>query len=70
MQAQGRKAVAVKANVGSEDDVVRMFEEVDKALGPCSALVNNAGILGKKGPVVELTAKDVEASLAVNVVWL
>jgi len=44
IEKSGHRAVAVQADVGVEDDVVRMFEAVDKALGPVSALVNNAGI--------------------------
>ena len=44
IEKSGRRAVAVQADIGVEDDVVRMFEVVDKALGPLFALVNNAGI--------------------------
>lgn len=44
IERSGQRAVAVQADVGIEDDVVRMFEAVNKALGPLSALVNNAGI--------------------------
>jgi NAD(P)-dependent dehydrogenase (short-subunit alcohol dehydrogenase family) len=44
IEKSGHRAVAVQADVGVEEDVVRMFEAVDKALGPVSALVSNAGI--------------------------
>jgi len=44
VEKSGHRAVAVQGDVGVEDDVLRMFETVDKALGPVSALVNNAGI--------------------------
>lgn len=37
----GRKAMVSVANVGSEKDVVRMFEEIDE-FGKCDILVNNA----------------------------
>ena len=41
----GVPAIAVAADVSREEDVVALFKEVDKSLGPISALVNNAGIL-------------------------
>ena len=42
----GGKAIAVRANMGVEADIVRLFEETDKAFGPLTGLVNNAGING------------------------
>lgn len=42
----GGKGIAVKANMGVEADIVRMFEECDKAFGPVTGLVNNAGVNG------------------------
>jgi NAD(P)-dependent dehydrogenase (short-subunit alcohol dehydrogenase family) len=44
VKAAGGKAIAVQADMGKEDDIVRMFEETDKAFGPLTGLVNNAGI--------------------------
>jgi NAD(P)-dependent dehydrogenase (short-subunit alcohol dehydrogenase family) len=44
VQAKGAKAVAIKADMASEADIVRMFEEATKALGPLTHLVNSAGI--------------------------
>lgn len=43
--AAGGQAVALQADVGQLDQVVRMFAQFDKAFGPCDALVNNAGVL-------------------------
>ena len=40
----GRRAVAVRADVSRPEDVERLFEETDKALGPVGVLVNNAGV--------------------------
>ncbi len=36
--------VALEADVSSEDDVRRLADEVHESCGPCSILVNNAGI--------------------------
>jgi NAD(P)-dependent dehydrogenase (short-subunit alcohol dehydrogenase family) len=39
------KAIAVQADIGVEDEVVRLFEIVDRELGPITAVVNNAATL-------------------------
>ena len=48
IRASGGKAIAVRADVGDDDQVKRMFAEVDGKLGKLDVLVNNAGILGSK----------------------
>ena len=45
----GGRAIAVAADIGIEEDVIRLFETVDRKLGPLHALVNNAGIMGPVG---------------------
>jgi NAD(P)-dependent dehydrogenase (short-subunit alcohol dehydrogenase family) len=44
VRAAGGKAIAVGADMGSEADIVRLFEETDRAFGPVTGLVNNAAI--------------------------
>ncbi len=64
----GGEAVCVHADVSVEADVVRLFREVDQELGPVTALVNNAGVIG--GPVrrvEDITAEQLSRMLAVNV---
>ncbi|HKV84129.1 MAG TPA: 3-oxoacyl-[acyl-carrier-protein] reductase [Ktedonobacterales bacterium] len=39
----GRRAVAFQADVSREEDVLRMFKEVEAQLGAATVLVNNAG---------------------------
>ena len=41
----GGRAAAIQGDVSVEADVLRLFEESDRQLGPLTALVNNAGIL-------------------------
>lgn len=67
IRALGRNAIALQADVGSDSDVKRLFGEVDRKLGPVSALVNNAGISGRRGRVDELDAAEILALLATNV---
>lgn len=45
IEADGGEAKAFQADVSIEEDVVRLFNEVDEALGPVTALANNAGIM-------------------------
>jgi NAD(P)-dependent dehydrogenase (short-subunit alcohol dehydrogenase family) len=42
---QGGQALALQADVSQLAEVVRLFGELDAALGRCDALVNNAGVL-------------------------
>src|SRR5262245_26899694 len=46
--ARGRKAGWIKADMGKEADIERMFKETD-ALGPLTHFVYNTGIPGKAG---------------------
>ena len=45
IESKGGNAIAIRADVSTEPEVVSLFEEVDRALGPLNALVNNAGIV-------------------------
>lgn len=65
---KGGLALAVQADVAREPDVVRLFECVDKALGPVTALVNNAGILERQARVEDMDAARITRVFATNVV--
>lgn len=65
--AQGGVAIAVKADVAIEQDVVRLFDEVDASLGRVTALVNNAGILEKQSRVEDMDAARIGRIFATNV---
>ncbi len=68
IEANGRRAVAVAADVAIEADVVRLFSEVDRTLGPIRVLVNNAGTLERQLRVEEMSAERLHRVLATNVV--
>jgi NAD(P)-dependent dehydrogenase (short-subunit alcohol dehydrogenase family) len=59
--------IAVQADVSSEADVVRMFDEVDRKLGRVTALVNNAGIVDRGTRVENVTAARIARMFAINV---
>lgn len=65
---KGGQALAVQADVALEPDVVRLFESVDRALGPVTALVNNAGILAPQARVEDMDAQRITRVFATNVV--
>jgi NAD(P)-dependent dehydrogenase (short-subunit alcohol dehydrogenase family) len=65
--AKGRRAAAVRADVGVEADVVRLFAACDTQLGRLSALVNNAGMLEKQMRVEAMDAGRLERVFAANV---
>ena len=64
----GGKAMAVAADVSVEDDIMRLFEQVDAQLGRVTALVNNAGILERHMRVEEMDAGRLSRVLAANVI--
>ena len=68
IERAGAEGLAVRADVGHEVDVVRVFEAVEARFGRLDALVNNAGILHLQMPVVEMSAERIRRTLDVNVV--
>lgn len=68
IRALGRRAIAVQADTSREADVVRLFSEVQAELGPLDALVNNAGVVGQPGPVMNTSAEKLREVLDVNVI--
>jgi len=63
----GGRAIAIQADVGREQDILRLFEETERQLGPLGGLVNNAGIIGGLGRVESISARTLEQVFAVNV---
>ena len=66
VEAIGRRAVSIRCDVASEQDVVAMFERLDSEWGGLDALVNNAGIAPGYGRFTDLTVADMERTWAVN----
>ena len=64
---RGGTALAVGADVANEDEVVRLFEAVDRQLGRLSVLVNNAGILERQTRVEHIDASRIDRVFATNV---
>lgn len=62
----GGKAITVQADVGQEEEVLRMFTEVDQKLGRLTAFVNNAGIILPQQTVMEMSLERLQQTFAVN----
>jgi NAD(P)-dependent dehydrogenase (short-subunit alcohol dehydrogenase family) len=65
--AERINGIAVRADVSSEAEVTRMFDEVDRKLGRLTALVNNAGMVDRGARVEAMTAARITRMFAVNV---
>lgn len=65
--AQGGKALALRADVGDEAQVMAMFSALDREGEPLAALVNNAGILFQQSRVEDLTSARINQVLSTNV---
>jgi NAD(P)-dependent dehydrogenase (short-subunit alcohol dehydrogenase family) len=61
-------ATAIQADISLEHDVVRLFESATGALGPVSALVNNAATLERQMRVDEMDAGRIQRIFATNVI--
>jgi NAD(P)-dependent dehydrogenase (short-subunit alcohol dehydrogenase family) len=68
IRAEGGTALAVRADVAVEADVVALFEACDKGLGTPVALVNNAGVLETQMRVDAMDAARIQRIFATNVV--
>ncbi len=69
IEATGGRAVAVKADVSNEADIVHLFCETKAAFGRLDVLVNNAGIF-KFAPLGNITAEHFHEQFNLNVLGL
>jgi NAD(P)-dependent dehydrogenase (short-subunit alcohol dehydrogenase family) len=67
IESAGGTALAVGADVALEADVIRLFETVDKRIGPLAGLVNNAGILERQARVEQIDAARIDRVFGTNV---
>jgi NAD(P)-dependent dehydrogenase (short-subunit alcohol dehydrogenase family) len=66
--AKGGKSVAIRADVSRESDVLRLFETVEREVGPVTTLVNSAGVVAPKSRLDQMTAARIERLFSINVI--
>ena len=66
IEASGRRAVAIKGDMGKEADIERVFDETAKALGPVTHVVHSSGITGSSSRLDEASAETIRAAFEVN----
>ena len=64
---RGGRAIAIRADISREQDIVGLFQTAERDLGPIRALVNNAGVTGGFARIENVTAEAIEKTFAVNV---
>ncbi|HEV2461998.1 MAG TPA: 3-oxoacyl-[acyl-carrier-protein] reductase [Ktedonobacterales bacterium] len=63
--ALGRRAIAVQGDVSVEEDVARVFKEIEAQLGGVAILVNNAGTTNDR-LILQMKLEDFEGLLKAN----
>jgi len=61
----GTVAAPIRGDVSCESDVIAMFDETERVLGPVDALVNNAAVC-PVGATADLSVEDFQRALQVN----
>lgn len=67
IKKSGGRAIAVKADVAREDEIVRLFQEVKEEFGFLTHLVNNAGIIGRAGSLGDADTRMMREVIDLNV---
>ena len=66
IEAEGGKAVALKASIASREEVNQAVAQLREAFGPVTIVVNNAGITGFT-PFEEITDEEWDRMMEINV---
>ncbi|MES3676716.1 SDR family oxidoreductase [Halomonas elongata] len=67
IEAAGGRAIAIRADVAVEADILAMFETVDRELGRLDVLVNNAGVVDQVCRVEDMDAERIDRMMRINV---
>jgi NAD(P)-dependent dehydrogenase (short-subunit alcohol dehydrogenase family) len=70
LKAKGAEVIALPADMAREAEIVRLFDETEKSLGPITHLVNSAGTNGRRGRVEDYDAAALAEVFAVNAIGL
>ncbi len=68
IQSKGRKAQAIQADISRENQVINLFKQADDFSTNIQILVNNAGILMKQQPLIDITEQRLNRIFSTNVI--
>jgi NAD(P)-dependent dehydrogenase (short-subunit alcohol dehydrogenase family) len=68
IRAEGGKAIAVRADVSEEEQVLALFAAVDAQLGRLTAFVNNAGVIDVTARLDEMSVARLKRMFDINVI--
>jgi NAD(P)-dependent dehydrogenase (short-subunit alcohol dehydrogenase family) len=66
VRAKGQRALTIRADVGEEADIIRMFDEAEEKLGPVNCLFYNGGILPTPSRLVDADWANLRRVMDVN----
>ncbi|MEU3911047.1 SDR family oxidoreductase [Streptomyces sp. NPDC029721] len=66
VRAAGARCLTVRGDTSREDAVERLFDVAGAELGPVTGLVNNAGVTGPLGRLVDARTEDLRRVVEVN----
>lgn len=66
VRAEGSDGLIIQGDAGNAADVARIFSEAD-ALGPLTALVNNAGVVDMPARVDQMSPERLQRMFAINI---
>lgn len=68
IESGGGRAIAIQGDVAREEDILAMFDAVDRQLGRLTALVNNAGVIDRTQRVDEMDLARLKRMFDINVI--
>jgi glucose 1-dehydrogenase len=66
VEAEGRRAIVVQADITDERDVSRLFDEAVEAFGRVDVLMNNAGVDASGKDVADLSTETFDQAIKAN----
>lgn len=68
IKVEGGQAIAIQADISIQEEIIQLFNQIDKIDGTLVGLVNNAGILPSQSSLVNMTPERIQQSFNVNVI--
>src|ERR1700676_2010764 len=66
VKTSGGKAFTIQGDMAAEADIVRVFDETTRALGPITHFVHSSGVGGKNSRLAEADGRTIRAGVHIN----